>query len=99
MEYFMGLFRRAKDVCPKCGKKKQVDIGEKYPRVKKWFLTRSDCGSKFIGKIEPAWWICFREDNSRLRCRKIGQGKWVAGRRKRRKMFTSHYRARQGPRL
>ena len=76
----MGLFRRAKGVCPVCGKKKQADVGEKYPKTKKWSLTCNACGMKFTVKVDPAWWICFRDDNGRLRRRKIGQGKRAAGR-------------------
>lgn len=76
----MGLFRRARGVCPKCGKKKQADIGEKHPKVTKWSLTCNGCGAKFTVKVDPAWWICFRDDNDRLRRRKIGQGKRAAGR-------------------
>ena len=76
----MGLFRRARGTCPKCGRKKQADIGENRPKVKKWSLTCSSCGTKFTVEVDPAWWICFRDDNGRLRRRKIGQGKRAAGR-------------------
>ena len=76
----MGLFRRAKGTCPKCGKMKQADIGEKHPKVQKYSLTCSACGTKFTVDVELAWWICFRDDNGRLRRRKIGRGKRAAGR-------------------
>jgi hypothetical protein len=63
-----------------CGKKKQADIGEKHLKVKKWTLTCSSCGTKFTVKVEPAWWIFFRDDNGRLRRRRIGQTKRSADR-------------------
>ena len=58
----------------------QSDVGEKHSKVAKWSLTCNACGMKFTVKVDPAWWICFRDDNGRLRRRKIGQGKRAAGR-------------------
>jgi integrase len=80
MEDSMGLFRRAKGVCPVCGKKKQADIGDKHPKAKKWNLTCSACGAKFTADIEPAWWIFFRDNNGKLKRRRIGQSRRAAER-------------------
>ena len=50
----MGLFRRAKGLCPGCVKEKRADVGVKHPKVKSRNLTCT-CGKKMKVPIEPDW--------------------------------------------
>ena len=75
----MGLFRRAKGICPVCEKEKRADVGLKHPKAKSWNLTCT-CGKKLTVPVEPDWWISFRDLEGRYRRRKIGPDKQAAER-------------------
>lgn len=73
----MGLFRRAKGICPSCGKEKRAEKAQ--PKAQEIEVT-CRCGITFRIPIGSDWWIAYRDPDGRYVRRRIGPSKRAAER-------------------